>query len=360
MRPAVLPFLSMFALVVNACQPASVGTPPTATTASGSSSARRLPVTWADLGLTGRLFVAQVNSGVWTLDLVTGAISDVYRPPDLSQAWVNAASVAPNGRDVVLAYAPPPQAGEVQFGYTELWLTDLSGELQPRPLIRRADSRESFFTPSWSADGSSIVFAHLTRLEAGVSGTPEVVYTYRVERIGRDGGNPEAVVTDAYWPRLSKSGTRLAYVSFSFLEATDSGLFLAGPDGEDPQRLTAADRFVAVDSAIIAPDDQSLIFSAPSDPPAWRAPHPFSASWWVAAAEAHTVPSDWWRIDLHDLGSAVQLTRVGHTGLVGDFSADGDWLAFMSDRGLFVMRPDGSQLTQLIELGGSGSLEWLP
>lgn len=327
---------------------------------TSSTESRRLPVTWAGLGLTGRLLVAQINSGVWTLDLATGGVTDVYRPPDLSQAWVNAASASPNGRDVVLAYAPPPQAGEVQFGYTELWLTDLSGTLQPRPLTRRTDSRESFFTPSWSADGSSIYFAHLTRLETAVNGLTEVVYQYQVERIGQAGGNPETVVANAYWPRLSRSGARLAYVSFSFQEATDSGLFLAGPDGEDPQRLAAADRFVAVDAALLAPDDQSLIFSAPSDPPARRAPHPFAGSWWIPAAEAHTVPSDWWRIDLRDLATVVQLTRIGHTGLVGDFSADGAWLAFMSDRGLFVMRPDGSQLTQLAELGGSGTLEWLP
>ncbi len=324
-----------------------------------SQPVRSVPVTWARLGLTGKLVIAQINSGVWTLDLTTGEIRDVYAPPDLSQEWVSAAAVAPNGSDVVLAYAPRPKQGEVQFGYTELWLTRLDGSLLPRPLAQRQDPGESFFTPTWSSDGARVVYAHLTRATAMTADGTAVTFAYQIEQRSATGGDAAQLVADAYWPALAPNGQGLAYVAFSFQDAADGGLHLASLDGAAPVRLPAADAFAAVDAPLFV-DDDTLLFGAPSADTA-HVPEPLHFNWLEApSASAHTVPSDWWRVELASPGQAQQVTHVGQTGLIGDVAPQGDWVAFMSDAGVFVMRPDGSQLTQIVDLGGMGSLEWLP
>lgn len=353
-------WLAAGALFLCACGSSTGRTPATPTAIdAGAAPARSVPTTWAGLGLTGRLLIAQINSGVWTLDLTTGEIRDVYVPQDLSLEWVSAAAVAPNGRDVVLAYAPRPKQGEVQFGYTELWLTRLDGSLQPRPLIQRQDPGESFFTPTWTPDGANIVYAHLTRSAATTADATSVTFGYQIEQRPATTGEAAQLIADAYWPALSPDGERMAYVAFSFQNAADSGLYVTGVNGEGPTRLPAADTFAAVDAPLFVGAD-TLIFGAPSSE-ASQAPTPLHMNWFDAPpASAHTVPSDWWRVDLASPGQAQQLTHVGQTGLIGDVAPQGDWVAFMSDAGVFVMRPDGSQLTQIIDLGGMGSLEWLP
>lgn len=351
--------LTAGALLLCACGPSTGTTPWTPTPViGGTPPARSVPTTWAGLGLTGRLLIAQINSGVWTLDLVTGEIRDVYAPQDLSMEWVSAAAAAPNGSDVVLAYAPRPKQGEVQFGYTELWLTRLDGSLLPRPLIQRQDPGESYFTPTWTPDGAHIVFAHLTR-SATTADATSVTFGYQIEQRQATTGETAQLIVDAYWPALTPDGQRLAYVAFSFENAADSGLFVKGPNGDEPMRIPAADGFAAVDAPLFV-DDDTLIFGAPSGDAA-QPPAPLSTNWFDAPqASAHTVPSDWWLVDLAAPGQARQLTHVAQTGLIGDIAPQGDWVAFMSDAGVFVMRPDGSQLTQIIDLGGMGSLQWLP
>ncbi len=352
-------------LVIAACTPGIAPTPGPTTPPPTPVfvSERSIPNTWAGLGLTGRLLIAQVNSGVWLLDLATGGISDAFVPGDPSQEWVQAAAAAPDGREAVIAYAPPPRNGEVQFGYTELWLIAVDGSLKPRPFIRRQDPRESYFTPSWTPDGKAVLYAHLTRTE---SASGEVAYGYQIERKTVDDGSTAVIVADAYWPGLSPQGDRLAYVAFSFEDATDSGLFVTATTGGQPLRLPAADIFSAVDAPLFVGAGSALLFSAPTQvgrvlnrPLPGLGPS-LGLDLNPRPVQAHTVPSDWWRVELDRPEQAVQLTQIGQTGLLGSASPDGQWIAFGSDAGIYVMRTDGTQLTQLAPLGGSGSVDWIP
>ena len=52
-------------------------------------------------------------------------------------------------------------------------------------------------------------------------------------------------------------------------------------------------------------------------------------------------------------GTPLQLTHIESPALYASVSPDGNWIASYSGNGLFVMKPDGTQLTTLIpDLGG--------
>jgi hypothetical protein len=79
----------------------------------------------------------------------------------------------------------------------------------------------------------------------------------------------------------------------------------------------------------------------------------------VQIAEAHNVPSDWWRVVIEG-GKPEQLTHINGTGMYADYSPDGQHIAFASITGLYAMQPDGSNLIQLVNAGLGPSLSWTP
>jgi Tol biopolymer transport system component len=123
-----------------------------------------------------------------------------------------------------------------------------------------------------------------------------------------------------------------------------------------------SEEFPTVDAPFFSPDNQFLYFSAVSE-------QPQSLTWWeklmgvriaFARSSAHNVPSDFWRVSLID-GEVEQMTDIQDQGMYGTFSPDGEWIAFTSATGLYVMRPDGSGLVQMIEIATMyGTLDWIP
>ncbi|HEX6034093.1 MAG TPA: hypothetical protein VFY83_06640, partial [Anaerolineales bacterium] len=82
----------------------------------------------------------------------------------------------------------------------------------------------------------------------------------------------------------------------------------------------------------------------------------------VRVAKAHSnVPSDWCTISV-DGGEMVQLTNIQSRGLFGRLSPDHQYLASYSLDGIFVMKTDGTQLTNLIPNPQSvpGTVSWIP
>lgn len=351
--------LTALAVGLTACDaPPPVAAPTTLPTQGEAYPGSEVP--WAGLNLSGSLVVAQFDTGVWALDLTTGAIATIYAPIDPGQEWVNAAAVAPNGRDVVVALAPRPEAGNVQFGYTELWLTTLAGD-PLRPLLERQDPQESFFAPDWSGDGSAVVYSRLVRSVSTEGSLP--IYSYRIEQIDVATGETVVRVPDGYWSRLT--GDVLAFVGVSPDATQDIGLYYQ-PDMTAPAtHLAGGDAFDVVDAPLLlstgdaAPDQ--MLFSAPA---AAAAAHRGLARMLPAlippaSPEAHNVPSTWWRIKLDDPDRALPVTDLGLTGLFAAQSTDGQWVAFISTTGLYVMRPDGKQLTLLLPLHSTGTVDWI-
>ncbi|MGH2525026.1 MAG: TolB family protein, partial [Anaerolineales bacterium] len=159
---------------------------------------------------------------------------------------------------------------------------------------------------------------------------------------------------------LARDGAKLAYVAFDPTSFANE-LRVANADGTNPVALLPAHTFEAVDAPLFSPDGSTLLFSAVGEGP------PPALSWLdqllgvrvaSAAPLAHNVPSDWWSIPATG-GTPQRLTRLYETGLFGSFAPDGDYFAFLSLTGLYVMRPDGSGITSLLNLEAFGTMEWI-
>jgi Tol biopolymer transport system component len=258
-----------------------------------------------------------------------------------------------------MAFAPPPGQDEIQFGYTDLYGLNIA-DSTAQPWLIREDKRESLFSPTWSPDGRFVYFARLDRRPILGSNPEQFDIGYNVERAAYPDGQPEVVVADAFFPRLSADGQRLVYVAVD-PQTFANALYVSDTNGGNAVRLFGPEQFIAVDSPLFTPDGQYVLFSAVSDGTA-SAPAVQSLFDWltgVQAAEAHNVPSDWWRIPVTG-GQAEKITNLLEIGLYGAFSPDGRYMAFITSNGLMLMNPDGSGVRKLAPLTNAfGTLEWM-
>lgn len=337
---------------------ASAPTPAPQITIAPVSAGKPVANTWADLNLTGRIIFSQSQGGVWELNLDASTLRTVFAPEDPSNSWVNAVSVAPDGQMLVAAYAPPPPPGQIQFGYSDLYLIPVDGSAPPQPFLERPKPKESYFNPVWSPDGQHIYYAHLTLVPVPQTDPPQNTIQYNIERVAYPNGTPELIVQDAFWPRLSNDGQLLTYASVDPI-TFENALWVANADGSNKRLLIDSTVFPAVDAPLFTPDGQNIIFGAVS---AGVSPKLSWLDWLmgVQIASAHNVPSDWWIVPVAG-GEAKRLTEIFDIALYGDFAPDGQHMVFYSNNnGLALINPDGSGLRQLLPQGGFGTVEWIP
>ncbi len=346
-----------------------------------TATATALPVgadtPWSELGLTGHLLYSLGAQGIHYLDLATAQETIVFTVPE--DAWLTATSIAADGSSLALAYAPPPGEGAVQLGYTAIYA--LPGDCLTRALpctpddltvlVDRVDPHEAYFSPIWSPDGQYLYFAHFTPSTTDNTSP----FTYTLERLPMAGGAAtgpaEVILKDALWPALSADGSTLVYV-FSNPKDFTNNLFIANADGTNVRQLTDAQDFDAVDAPLFTLDGQTVIFSAVGAGPAAAAPSARLA--WLdlltgaKAAEAsppawplaHNVPSDWWSVPVAG-GTATRLSNIFDTGMFGDISPDGQYMAYISASGLYALPVAGGEDPQkLLAVSGFGTLEWVP
>ena len=308
---------------------------------------------WQELGLSGRLtFLSNANAkqSLLVFDFETGDLSPIFFAPE--NTWLTAASVNPDRGDILIAYAPPPEAGKPQYGYTDLYRLTAGGS-QLQPLLERSEDQEAFFGSFYSPLGDSIYFTWFLADDSVSYG-----FRYHVSRLDLATGEASIVVEDAFWQAVSPDNQKLAYVTFD----PDAGagdpdlLMIAGIDGTGSQAVLDPEEFPTVDAPFFSPDAEYLYFSAVSETP--------SLSWLekvmgVRVALAHNVPSDWWRVRLAS-GEAQRITEIFDQGLNGAFSPHGEHIAFISASGLWAMNPEGSGLVQVIESRNFyGNLTWI-
>ena len=296
---------------------------------------------------------------IQALDLKTGDITTIFQAP--ATAWIDFMSVSPDGRQLLMAYLPP-RAGNTSNGPGQqaIYIMPLDGSQPPQQLLAPPSSGDEYFQPAWSPDGRYIYFA-----QVDYSAPPRVqgqhFSYYEIYRMAYPGGQPEKVADRAYWPRLSRDGARLAFVTLDPVDGSNK-LFVANPDGTGAYQVLLSGLYVPpiIDAPVFTADDASILYSAvtPTQP---SQPNWVDRLFGITVASAHTVPSDWWSVPIGG-GTPTQLTHIAAVGLFGSLSPDGKYVASYSGSGLFVMNPDGTGLTMLVNDMGdlAGTVNWIP
>jgi Tol biopolymer transport system component len=229
----------------------------------------------------------------------------------------------------------------------------LDGSKPPQLLVIPGDNQDLFFQPAWSPDGKYLYFAHINYQSMTI---------YEIMRMAYPDGKPQKLIDHAYWPRISEDSTLLVYVGIE-RQTGKNQLMIAKLDGTDAHQVPLHGLPVpsVIDTPMFSPDNQTILFSSPVGIKA-LAPNWFDRLSGVQIALADgSLPSDWWSIPVTG-GTPKQLTNVQSLALYGVFSPDHKHIASYSTDGIFVMRPDGSELTVVVpDVGGiPGTISWIP
>jgi Tol biopolymer transport system component len=341
--------------LVRPTQPNTASTP--------SLPTKNLPVTWANLNLTGKL--VYINGAVVDnnfkltidiLDLGTGGVTTIFDAPKYS--WINYVSVSPDSKQLIMSYAPPPEDNSPPS--QALYTMTLDGSAPPQWLFAPPTKDDQYAQVEWSPDGKYIYY---TYFNYQIPDDPNRVYPlFKIFRMKFPDGQPELVAEKAYWPRLSDDSSRLVYVLADPL-STMNKLFVADADGANAREVVISGSWNPniKDAPIFSPDGQSIIFSA-ANPPLSDRPNWFEKIMGIQVAKADgNIPSDWWSVPITG-GPLTRLTQIQALGLFASISPDNQHIASFSSNGIFAMDPDGSELTFLVPntSGIPGTVSWIP
>ena len=300
----------------------------------------------------GTLVFIEVDDGdqfISTFDLQTKEVNRFFTAPE--NGWVSQIDVAPDNEQLLMAYAPPPPEGEIQFGYTAIYLTFWDETAVPTPFIQKQHPKAVLFNPVWSPDGQSVYYSHLIPDEADAH-----QFELYLERHSVKTAETFMIAKDGIWPRISPDSEKLVYVTVD-PQSLGNALWLSNGDGSDAVQLVSEVQFKVVDVPMFSPDGNWVYFTAAEKPET-------AVKWWEAllgiqSASAHNIPSDWYRLPTSG-GQPEQLTMIQETGIYGDFSPDGKFIGFATFNGLYIMQPDGSELEKILEVGATSALSWIP
>jgi Tol biopolymer transport system component len=359
--------LSLFGCSIDVAQPAvstpfvaaSPTSPVSADNTTPSLAGTTVPVTWASLNLTGHLVYASASLtdvtpiNIQTLDLITGEIKTIFTTT--GDAWVYYMTVSPDGKQLIMSYAPP--SGGPVLPSRALYTMPLDGTTLPQPLFQPPTPDDHYIHVEWSPDGRYIYYVHYNNKDRAQG---EPYPSYELFRMEYPDGQPEKIADKAFWPRISSDSTKLVYVSLDPVSGTNE-LFMANTDGSDPKKITLSGPSIPgiIDAPVFSPDGNSILFSAPPPPQAYQ-PSWLDTLMSVQIAKAHAIPSDWWSVPVTG-GEITRLTQIQTINLFASISPDKSRIASVSGEGLFVMGWDGSNITQLLfNPGISGTVSWLP
>ena len=326
----------------------------------GFTLMERIPFTdLSELNLAGSLLITQGVRGVAQVDVATGEVETLFEPA--GQATVTWASLSPDGSLIALAFAPPPEDGLIQFGFTDLYIMLADGGAAPQ-LLLEAESKEIISNSVWSPDGTYIYYQRVKASESIIR-KPRTF----IERIAYPDGEPELLIDDAHSPAFAPGDSRMLYVGVD-IDSGEDVLHYANLDGTDQTVLLEQSKFSIIDAPGFSPDGSTIVFSSSDSAvvgrevqqatrgmPAW-----FAASIGLRVALAHEdIVSDLWSLPSTG-GEPNRLTRIGESSMIAVYSPDGQSIAFVTSSRLYLMNSDGSELSLLLHEGSFGSVEWVP
>ena len=368
----------IFALALSSCsiqveQPSVVtpaSTPESGSpTLSGEGSSQtnivttsQVPVTWGSLNLEGKLVYinGSVTNDVFSLqiqvlNLVTGEVRTIFDAPKYS--WIYYVTVSPDNTQILMTYSPPPADNEPPD--QNIYIMPLDGSQPPKLLFTPPAKEDDYVEVEWSPDGKYIYFTHVN---FQITPQPDQIYPlYEIYRMTFPDGKPERVAEKAFWPRVSSDSSHIAYISVD-LFLRENKIYIADSNGKNPHEVVLKGQQIpeVKDAPIFTPDGLTLLFSAPVPAQAYQ-PNWIDKLMGVRVAKAHNVPSDWFSVPVTG-GDITQLTNIQTTNLFASFAPDGKHIASHSTSGIFVMKPDGSELTMLMPNPQAvpGTVTWIP
>jgi Tol biopolymer transport system component len=322
----------------------------------------QIPVTWGELNLTGRLVyingIAVDNIfqlQVQILDLATGEVKTIFDAPKYS--WIYYISVSPDHSQLIMSYSPPPGDNPVD---QDIYVMPLDGSQAPQQLFTPPTFQDDYIEVEWSPDGNSIYVTHVNYHIPPAEGQIYPLYTIFRKAIPDE--QFEKIAEKAYWPRVSPDSSQIAYVTVD-LFGRGNKLVVADADGSNAHEVVITGPRIPdiKDAPLFSADGQSILFSADSPVQSYQ-PNWLEKLMGIQVARAHSnVPSDWWSISVNG-GEMTRLTNIQSRGLFGSLSPDKQYLASYSLDGIFVMKTDGTQITNLIPNPQSipGTVSWIP
>jgi Tol biopolymer transport system component len=322
-----------------------------------------VPITWANLNLAGKLVYISVDTldhtaapAIQVLALASGGVSTIFQAPQ--GGWIYYLAVSPDGKQIVMSYVPPsPPASPSNRA---LYILPLDGTEPPRILITPPTPADQYTQVEWSPDGRYIYYVHYDQDHPDDPLQSPFYLPYEIFRMAYPDGQPEKILDNASWLRISSDSSQLVYVSSD--PASDrNSLFLANTDGSNSRKVALSGSCVPeiIDAPIFSPDGQSILLSAPPPPQVYQ-PNWFEKLMGIRVASAHDVPSDWWSVPVTG-GELTRLTQLQTINLFASISPDKQHIASVSGEGIFVMDGDGSNLTQLLfDPGVLGTVNWIP
>jgi Tol biopolymer transport system component len=329
---------------------------------SNTVTSTQILVTWAHLKLSGQLVYINgtlvdnaIRFQIQVLNLVTGEVTTIFNAP--KDSLIDYITVSPDHTQVLMSYSPPP--GDNVAGQ-DLYIMPLDGSRPPRLLFTPPAKEDDYTEVEWSPDGKYIYFTHVTNhipLELG-----QVYPLYEIYRMAFPEGPAEKIAEKAYWPRLSPDSSQIAYVSVDLFSLWNK-LYIADADGSNAREVVLTSPLPPdiKDAPLFSPDRQSILFSAPVPVQSYR-PTWIDKLFGVRIARAHSnVTSDWWSVPVTG-GAITQLTNIQSSDLFASYAPDNKHIASHSSDGIFVMNPDGSEITMLIPNPQAvhGTVRWIP
>ena len=325
-------------------------------------STTNIPVTWADLNLSGELIYTNgiVKEDVFhlqieSLDLASGDITTIFNAPKYS--WVYYIAVSPDGKQLLMSYSPPPGDNVLD---QDIYIMPLDGSAPPRLLFEPPAKDDDYIEVEWLPDGKYVYFTHVNYQIPPEEG--QLYPFFQIFRMALPDGQPEKIAEKAFWPRLSPDSSHITYVSYDPFSRINK-IYLADADGGNAHEVVLSGPFHpdTKDAPVFSPDGQSILFSGEIPVQSYQ-PNWFDKLTGVLVAKAHgNVVSDWWSVPVSG-GEITRLTNIQTLGLFGSIAPDREHMASYSINGIFVMKLDGSELTSLLSnpQGVPGTLSWIP
>lgn len=290
----------------------------------------------------GRLVVPREQQLVW-LDPRTG----VEEPLPLEGSGaIGDAAADPTGRRVAFSRLARRDDGALGRNVYVVASRD------DAPVRVIADDVPRIFlgSPSFGAEGASIFFDRQdpTRPPADA----------RVEEFSLTTGAKRVVATDARMPTPHPDGGSLAFVRWGVTES------LVARSLRDDSELAIVDipSFLAIAAPRFSPDGAWIAFSAVGDISARRPFHVLGGARLgsaVARPQRHGFPWEIWRVR-PDGSELTRLTELGEDEPTVAWSPDGRTLAVFGGLGLTLVDVTGADPPRALANGGTGGIGWLP